>query len=551
VPAGLARDFQAAVGAKQKALDAFLNDRCAEIEADLRGHAAAYLSAAFALGFEARGARVDARAAADKLKPGRLRGFAFRWKAALDATRDTPDPVFAPWHAFAALPAPEFSRKAPGVARSLAEADDPKVCNPVLAAAFAENAPATMGDVAARYGSILAEVARRWDEARKADPNAKGLADPAWESLRHGFYGEGGPLSLSADALPRMLDRAERNRYNALNSEVAKVKATHPGSPPRAMALNDAPRPVEPHVFLRGNPGRPGKAVPRRFLAVLSGPDRQPFRDGSGRRELADAIASADNPLTARVLVNRVWLHHFGTGLVSSPSDFGRRSYPPSHPELLDWLATDFIRNGWSIKHLHRRMMLSHAYRQRSEPRSECLAVDPENRLYWKFNRRRLELEALRDAVLAVSGALDPAMDGRPVPLFEPPFPPRRTVYGFIDRQNLEGSYRTFDFASPDSSSPRRFVTTVPQQALFLLNSPFALDQSRRLAALAEGQGSPEARVRWLYQRLFGREPDGREVALGVAFVRRQQAGGTADKLSPWGEYAQVLLLTNEFVFVD
>ena len=270
--------------------------------------------------------------------------------------------------------------------------------------------------------------------------------------------------------------------------------------------------------------------MPRQFLAVLSGKDRKPFSDGSGRLELARAIARDDNPLTARVMVNRIWQHHFGQGLVATPSDFGLRSDPPSHPELLDWLADRFVRGGWSIKAMHRLIMLSNTYQQQSDNvyGSSYTERDPQDRLLWKYSRHRLEFEAMRDALLAASGRLDTTVGGRPVAIAEPPFSPRRTVYGYIDRQNLEGVYRVFDFASPDTSSPRRFETTVPQQALFLMNGPFVVEQARELARKAEGHArDPKERVRWLYRRLFGRDPEAREVALGLAFVNAQSATNT------------------------
>jgi hypothetical protein len=350
------------------------------------------------------------------------------------------------------------------------------------------------------------------------------------------------------------------------------------------MVLNDAPQPVEAHVFLRGNPGRPGRAVPRRFLRVLAGPEAAPFPQGSGRLDLARAIADPRNPLTARVLVNRVWHWHFGKGLVATPSDFGLRSDPPTHPELLDFLASEFVASGWSIKSLHRRIMVSGTYQQRSDPRPAALERDPENRLLWRFSPQRLDFEAMRDSILAVSGTVDPAIGGRPVPITEPPFPTRRTVYGFIDRQNLDGLYRTFDFAVPDATSPRRFVTTVPQQALFLMNSPFLHEQARRLAASVRQEalaGSSAATpttpgpdsaggVRRLYRRVLGRPPEPDELALAVQFLRRQadadgqrldgwkrtpdrrSPGATSDPpLSPWEQLAQVLFLTNEFMFME
>ena len=532
----LNRDFRAQRDAKAKAVATFLDSKRGAIEADLTQNVAAYLKAAFDLGFDGKNAKLDDRAKADKLTPSRLRAVSNRWKQRLDATRGKPDPVFAPWHAFAALAGTEFSRQAPGVAKSLAATDDPKIDNPIVAQSFADNPPATMAEVAARYGALIAETNVLWAASLKADPKAKALKDAARESLRQAVYGNGGPLAINAESLPRLLARDERNTLTSLNKALEQLKATHPGSPPRAMVLNDAPNLVDPHVFLRGNPGRPGKAVPRQFLGVLSGPDRKPFKEGSGRLELARAIASADNPLTARVLVNRVWLNHFGVGLVTSPSDFGRRSDPPIYPDLLDWLATDFTSHGWSIKHLHRRIMRSSTYRQSSDPRSDLAAKDPENRLLGRFNRRRLDFEATRDALLAVSGALDSTMGGRGVPINEPPFPPRRTVYGTIDRQNLDGVYRTFDFANPDSTSARRFVTTVPQQALFLMNSPFMLQQVRQLASSTGATAPADAeRVRLLYGRLLGRVPDARELALGTAFVRRQEQVGSSLAQAVWG----------------
>jgi len=269
---------------------------------------------------------------------------------------------------------------------------------------------------------------------------------------------------------------------------------------------------------------------------------------------------------------------HFGKGLVETPSDFGLRSDPPSHPEMLDYLASEFIASGWSLKTLHRQIMLSSTYRQRSEPRAQGLRADPENRLLWRFNRQRLDFESMRDSLLAVSDVFDPAVGGAPASITEPPFSSRRTIYGFIDRHNLDGLYRTFDFAVPDATSPRRFVTTVPQQALFLMNSPFLHKQARQLtasiglppegASAAPGSGSagdPADAVRQLYRRVLGRSPEPDELSLAIEFVGRQTdprptAQGAwarspdtkADQpLSPWEQLSQVLLLTNEFMFVD
>ncbi len=525
IPAASHEDFRVKLAEAQKAVDTYLATKKTEAEADFRNRLGVYLRAAVDLNFSAvrRDPKVDERVRADKIPPGRFRAFSARWKARVDATRKTPDPIFAPWHAFAKIPAVDFSKTAAEVAKSLP--GDSNLCNPVLAQSFTAKAPGSMSDVASRYAEILTEAGRKGAEAEKS--GVKILDDPAWESLRAVLTSAESPLKLPDEGLVKFLDRAEQNALNVRKKAIDVLKTTHPGSPPKAMVVNDLPNPIEPRVLLRGNPGRPGKEVPRQFLKVLSGPDRKPFKNGSGRLELAQAIASKDNPLTARVLVNRVWLNHFGVGLVTTPSDFGTRSEPPSHPELLDWLADDFVRQGWSIKALHRRILLSNTYRQRSDNRPEALAKDPLNRLYWKFNRHRLDFEATRDALLAASGALDPSMGGRSVSINEPPYPPRRTVYGYIDRLDLDGIYRTFDFASPDASSPRRLITTVPQQALFLMNSPFVIDLARRLASRPEvASGTPEARVGRLYQRLFGRDPDPTELALGVAFIQRQEASG-------------------------
>src|SRR5947208_4119606 len=230
-------------------------------------------------------------------------------------------------------------------------------------------------------------------------------------------------------------NRKFRDELKTLEKKVDAWQAGSLGAPPRAMVLEDLPQPREPHVFLRGNPGNVGPAVPRQFLQVLAGDKRQPFKSGSGRLELARAIASPNNRLTARVLVNRVWLHHFGHGLVRTPSDFGLRSEPPTHPALLDYLAARFVEDGWSLKKLHKLIMLSSVYQQSSQAPPEVARLDPENKLMTHMSRRRLDFEALRDSLLFVAGQLDSKMGGAAVEMFEAKTSKRRTVYGFIDRQ--------------------------------------------------------------------------------------------------------------------
>ena len=360
-------------------------------------------------------------------------------------------------------------------------------------------------------------------------------------------------------------NRKFRDELRALQKKVDAFQATTPGAPPRAMALVDLPRPLTPHVFLRGNPNSPGPAVPRQFLEVLSGPERKPFNDGSGRLELARAIASKDNPLTARVFVNRVWLHLLGAGLVTSPSNFGLRTEPPSHPELLDYLAARFMEDGWSMKKLIRLIVLSNTYQQDSRLRlSEPVAashgsakpqagvsVDPDNRLYGRAHRRRLDLEAMRDALLFVSGRLDLKQGGPAVDITKSPFSGRRTLYGFIDRQNLPGLFRTFDFASPDTTSPLRHQTTVPQQALFLLNSPFVQEQARGVLKRVDETQDVQAKVQQLYRMIYARPALPDEVRLGETYLQTAISANGPVETTPWERYVQVLLLANEFMFVD
>jgi hypothetical protein len=361
--------------------------------------------------------------------------------------------------------------------------------------------------------------------------------------------GPDAPPAVPLAEVEKAFNRADRDKATALRKKIDAAQASSPGAPPRAMALVDAPTPVAPRVFLRGNPNNLGETVPRQFLGVLSGPGRKPFTDGSGRLELARAITSPGNPLTARVFVNRAWAWHFGRGIVGTPSDFGLRSDPPTHPELLDWLAARFVADGWSVKQLHRRILLSATYQQASQG-PEPPEKDPENRLLGRFPRQRLDLEELRDGLLAAAGRLDRTVGGPPVDIVKPPFATRRTVYGFIDRQNLPGLFRAFDFASPDTHAPQRFQTSVPQQALFLLNSPFAQEQARALAKRTESAATPAERVERLYRLAYGRRPTTDEAALGLGFVLAPRSTD-AGSLSPWEEYAQVLLLANEFAFVD
>jgi hypothetical protein len=362
------------------------------------------------------------------------------------------------------------------------------------------------------------------------------------------------------------MSRAEKDQFGGMRNNLDKLAVQSPHAPARAMVLYDTQDVYEPRIFVRGNAAIPGDPVPRRFLSVLTPGEPAPFPHGSGRLDLARAITAPDNPLTSRVLVNRVWMHHFGEPLVATPSDFGVRSAPPSHPELLDWLATTLIDEGWSLKKLHRHIVLSSTYQQASGVRgqeagvrgqgsgdsawSRAAAVDPENRLLWRAHRRRLDLEAMRDTLLAVSGRLDPWMGGRPVDVVNDAGNRRRTVYGLVDRQTLPGLFRAFDFASPDASAERRPFSSVPQQALFGMNAPFMIEQAKALAARVDAT-EPRDKAAALMRLALGRDAEPGEIDAALAFVRAAEKSAERSQLTPWQQYAQVLLMTNEFLFID
>jgi mono/diheme cytochrome c family protein len=534
------------IAAKEQAVQDYLTSLHVELLSEARNRVGDYLLAAW----EARDMSEDeplrALARDRKLHWQLLQ----RWRDYLKAKAETEghDAIFAPWAAFASLSVEAFEAEAPALAAAFAanENADTRV-NPRIAGAFKGDPPKTMAGVAERYGRALADVNREWidlvaSRAQIAQQSGEAhidlpasLPDGDAESLRQILYGSDSPANIPAADVEDLKDVPTRNRVRDLRNAVAKVKATHPGRPDCAMALFDADKPFDPYVFERGKPENKGDPVPRGYLAVLAKGEREPFDDGSGRLELAKAIASRDNPLTARVMVNRVWMHHFGKPLAASPSDFGVQSDPPSHPELLDYLSWQFMENGWSVKSLHRAIMLSETYQQASFDRPDAGAVDPENRLIWRQNRRRLDFEAMRDAVLAAAGNIDFTMGGPSVDIAEEPLPLRRTVYSRVERQNLPGMFRTFDFAGPDTHSPRRYFTTVPQQALFLMNSPFIIEQARALMERPELSGDvPDAdRVRTLYELTQQRGPSDEEVALGLAFLEKAVASGPPDSPPP------------------
>jgi hypothetical protein len=541
--------FDKELKAREKKLSDLVDGRFGQLVADAKTRASAYLLAANVIRDHPIGEDFMFIADGGDLNPTMI----VRWKDYLAETRKTHHPVFAPWNALAALSEKEFAEKSAAALDQLRKNSSEKPINPLVAKALADKPPQKLSEAGEIYGTLLNAVEKKWQDGLKeattqGRPAPTALADAAEEELRQIFHGPKAPANAVRTELADLQilpDRPSQDKLKELRKSVEEWRATGPGAPARAMSLEDSAVPYEPHVFRRGNPNVLGEAVPRQFVKVLAGDKRKPFTQGSGRLELAQAIVERNNPLTARVFVNRVWQHYFGTGLVRTPSDFGMRSEPPANPQLLDHLATYFMDNGWSIKKLHRLILLSAVYQQQSHDRPECRKVDPENTLCWKMNRRRLDYESTRDALLAVSGRLNEQLGGPQVKDILAPQETRRTVYAHMDRLSLPALLRTFDVPSPDTSSPQRDTTTVAPQALFFLNNEFIQTCSKSMMARPEirDEGDQLKRIDRLYRLLFARRPASDEVELGRQFLDESHGA--------WERYVRALLMTNEFVFVD
>jgi hypothetical protein len=542
------RGFAAELAKRRGALEAFVQRKHQALVDGARSRVAEYLLAAHA----SRGqpATDDFMLIADPndLNPAMIA----RWRVYLEKTAREPHPVWQLWHRLAELPETRLADEAAKMARAV------ESLNRLIGARFAGLAPRTMNDVAAAYAEVLRGVDAQWRAAletasRENRPPPAALADPAAEELRAVLYGPDAPpdvpVVLGWGFLTLLPDRASQGEYQKLLKEVESHLTAGAGAPPRALALRDAPTPHEARVFVRGNPNRLGEPAPRRFLLAVN-PAAALFQQGSGRLEMAREIARADNPLTARVMANRLWLQHFGAGLVRTPGDFGLRGEPPTHPELLDYLAREFVAGNWSIKALHRRLATSAVFRQSSVDHPEGLARDPENRQWWRMNPRRLEFEPFRDAMLAVADSLDRRLGGPSVQLLGESITPRRTLYGFIDRLDVPPLLTTFDFPNPAQSSPQRDQTTVPPQALYLMNNGFVNEVAKRVANHAElaAAPTPADRVQRLFERLYGRAATEVEERRVLEFA--QEAGGPAGAAA-WERIAHALLMANEFLFID
>ena len=358
-----------------------------------------------------------------------------------------------------------------------------------------------------------------------------------WEDL----FGTGrGVLHYGLGKVDRFLSGVWKTHLDDLRTELAGLKKALPPPYPYLQTIEDNSKYNEQHIWVRGSRDNPGDVAPPHFLQILSKGEPKKF-EGKARLGLAEAIANGDNPLTARVMVNRVWQHHFGQGLVRTPSNFGLQGDTPSHPELLDFLASRFVDEGWSVKKLHREIMLSAAYAQNTEPLPKNMEKDPDNRFVWRFNRHRLDAEGLRDSLLSVSGNLDAKDGGAPVKFGAENH--ARTAYGFVSRRKLDTVMGLFDFPNPNNTSDTRTETNVPLQRLFFLNSEFVQAESKALVARVAGIPDEAWKIERAYRLVFQRSPSAEERRLAEEYLAAPDGG--------WQRYAQVLLSSNEFSFIE
>ncbi len=505
----LVREYRLGMERRLAALDEFKTKRHAQLVAEFRQ--AAWISR-YLLGAQKASKMSNSEIEALSRDSDFNLFILRRWRDYLNEAREKKDPVFVPWNALAQIPADQWPAKVGQVLQNLPADTDAE-----LKKALVANVPKSMDDVAKTYGEVLAKF---------DGPQAN--SDPDAERLRLVLRAGGAPVNVPLDDFIKIRgDGGDDNILLALEGDIREWEAQfgYRGITPRAMALGEPPKLVPAHVFIRGNPNNPGVETPPHFLTVLTGTP-QPFTHGSGRLDLANAIADSSNPLTARVIVNRVWQWHFGRGIVNSPSDFGTRGDLPTHPELLDYLATRFMDEGWSIKKLQKWIMLSSTYQQSSADRPDAHAIDPENKLLWRMNRQRLDFESLRDSILLVAGQLDQTVGGLPFALSSEPAVPRRTAFAYIERGHLPGELSAFDFAIPESHVPQRFLTTVPQQALYLMNSPFIMEEAKHLVGRREIASAPSdrARVDALYHAVYGRAATNDEVQTALDYIKAEGA---------------------------
>lgn len=403
--------------------------------------------------------------------------------------------------------------------------------------------PETPQALAEAYGRVVMRAAA-------SDQTAEDT--PSLAAVRGLLTEPGAPLVVLPDEAMRVARREERTELRKRERDITSHQGNAPGGPPRAMVLQEASV-QNSRILQRGNPGRPGDVVPRRMPTVLGGLNAA--ENASGRLQLADVITSPTNPLTPRLIVDWAWRHHFGQGLVATPGDLGLRGEPPAHADVLDDLARRFIdEGGWSLRWLHREIVMSSCWQQSSALRNDLADRDPDNMLFARANRQRLSWEAWRDSLATAAGSLDLSHNGGPGidPLAIENLHVR-SLYARLDRQDVPGMLRIFDIANPDTAVHVRSQTTVPQQSLAVLNAPLMVEAARRLAARATrdaGDGADEGFVVHLWRSALSRSPTDDEAAAALGFLTAEAEGDVAE-FDRHARLAQAVLATAEFQYID
>ncbi len=500
--------------------------------------------------------------------------------------------IFRPWHVYNGARRGGGSMLDPARAVKItrdivARTGDFKTVNSRVQRAFRKAVPRSMDDVANIYGALFVEAEEQMEKQSKIRKGSNRLMDKSLEALRGVAYMAGANLDPQQaakqtpfDKVRGIVTRGLQGREVSLKSRIAELEMSHSGAPARAMVMTDkAPNQIaDSPLFIRGESRNRGDAVPRSYIKIVND-KRAPYpRSKSGRANMAMEISSPQNPLTARVMVNRIWLHLFGEGFVPTPDDFGLQSDAPSHPKLIDYLSTEFVENGWSVKKTIKQIVMSSVYQQSSDGNPRYAQIDPQNRLLWRQNIRRLEFEALRDSILAIGGSLDKSVGGKSFNLTDENSR-RRTVYARINRAQLPEVLNHFDFANPDMTSGKRYETIVPQQALFMMNSPLVVELAKTLVNRKDFQAleSSDERIKLLYELVYQRPADDKDIEMGKIFIGESPetptyGGGqqVAAKPAPnrnnrgrnngnrmraplgaWEKYAHALLQTNEASFIN
>ena len=377
---------------------------------------------------------------------------------------------------------------------------------------------------------------------------------------------EPGPFAILEKEREQLFSETANKRLQSLKSELKSLETSGP-KPPLACAVAEG-EDVDQHVLIRGNPRNPGIKVPKGLPVVLAGEDQPPISSGSGRRELAEWLADPENPLTARVMANRIWQWHFGEGIVRTPNNFGKMGERPSHPELLDYLTLKFIMGGWSIKSMHRFMMLSTTYQMSTAADRQHLARDPDNRLWSRFNFRRLQVEEIRDGLLSLDGSLDLTMGGSLMSgegtdkefsedrkSMDPNQSRRRTIYLFLRRSNLPNLMTLFDFGDATTTNPKRFQTSVAPQALYMMNSGFVEERARSLAQklLEDDRMDEVGRIGKAHRVVLGKRPRTEQIEIALNFLEAYPSAkpGLEGRLQAWTSFCRTLIASNDFIYVN